>query len=194
MTNFTKTERWKIREALLKEGERLFSEHGLKKVAVEDVAHAAGISKGAFYGFFANKEQLYMEAAEIQKMRLRLEAEAFLNRNRRLPPQELAGRLIGWMLAQADFYPLLRPDGETRRRLNSRLPPSVAGAHLRGDEEGLRRLERYGIRFTCNIEVAARVVRWLAAALPEWEEPDGELRRAAAEQIITGIAEKLVEG
>ena len=64
----------------------------------------------------------------------------------------------------------------------------------RGDEEGLRRLERYGIRFTCNIEVAARVVRWLAAALPEWEEPDGELRRAAAEQIITGIAEKLVEG
>ncbi|WP_143331316.1 TetR/AcrR family transcriptional regulator [Clostridium peptidivorans] len=46
MPKFNEQERDIIRERLFKEGQRLFSAHGLRKVTINDLTTAAGISHG----------------------------------------------------------------------------------------------------------------------------------------------------
>lgn len=56
-----------IRAALLAEGRKLFARHGLKRTTVQDLTRAAGISQGAFYGFFPSKEDLFIEILEEEE-------------------------------------------------------------------------------------------------------------------------------
>ncbi len=50
--------RSRIRDALLTAGARLFGEHGIDAVSVEELIAEVGISRRTFYGFFANKYEL----------------------------------------------------------------------------------------------------------------------------------------
>jgi AcrR family transcriptional regulator len=68
---FSQHEKELIRERLLEEGYRLFSAYGLKKTNVEELAEAAGISKGAFYNFYTSKEALFMDVVELAEVRYR---------------------------------------------------------------------------------------------------------------------------
>ena len=70
---FTEHEKELIRKRLLKRGYKLFSEHGLRKTSVEEIARAAGISKGAFYIFYESKESLFMDVIEEVEVRVRQE-------------------------------------------------------------------------------------------------------------------------
>ncbi|MDF2698411.1 MAG: TetR family transcriptional regulator [Labilithrix sp.] len=54
----------KNRERILEEAGRLFREHGVAGVSVSDVMRAAGLTHGAFYGYFASKEELAARACE----------------------------------------------------------------------------------------------------------------------------------
>ncbi len=68
---FTDTEKQTIQERLLQVGRERFARYGLRKTNVEELARAAGISKGAFYLFYGSKEELYFDVlsqveAEIQ--------------------------------------------------------------------------------------------------------------------------------
>ncbi|RKS07221.1 TetR family transcriptional regulator [Nocardiopsis sp. Huas11] len=58
---FSETERARITERLLANGERLFTTQGLRKTSLEDLVGDAGIAKSSFYQFFAAKEALYLE-------------------------------------------------------------------------------------------------------------------------------------
>ena len=58
---FTEREREIIREKLQAKGKEYFGIHGVRKTNVEDLARAAGISKGAFYAFYDSKEELYFD-------------------------------------------------------------------------------------------------------------------------------------
>jgi AcrR family transcriptional regulator len=70
---FTEHEKDVIRQQLLQNGYRLFSAHGLRKTNVEELAVAAGISKGAFYLFYPFKEALFMDVVEQVEQRFREE-------------------------------------------------------------------------------------------------------------------------
>jgi AcrR family transcriptional regulator len=51
--------------ALLVDGAlRVFAEHGYEEATVEDIAAAAGYSKGAYYFHFATKEDIFLELLE----------------------------------------------------------------------------------------------------------------------------------
>jgi AcrR family transcriptional regulator len=64
---FTEPERERIRAALIAAGGDLIGARGLRHTSVEDVARAAGISKGAFYLFFESKEALFFAIfAEVE--------------------------------------------------------------------------------------------------------------------------------
>lgn len=77
---FSPTEIEAIRARLLAQGEALFSTYGLKKTNVEDLALAVGISKGAFYRFYASKEDLFLEVIEAVEQRMRQEVLAAVDR------------------------------------------------------------------------------------------------------------------
>jgi AcrR family transcriptional regulator len=70
---FTDQEKVLINRRLLDEGYRLFSAYGLRKTNVEEIAAAAGISKGAFYIFYESKEALFMDVVEETEVRFRRE-------------------------------------------------------------------------------------------------------------------------
>ncbi len=70
---FTEHEKELIGKRLLEQGYKLFSAYGLKKTNIEEIAKAAGISKGAFYSFYESKEALFMDVAELAEQRFRQE-------------------------------------------------------------------------------------------------------------------------
>ena len=74
---FTDTERSAIRDRLLAAGQELFAQRGIRATTVEQLARAAGISKGAFYQFYAAKEQLFFAiVAQVETaLQARLETQ-----------------------------------------------------------------------------------------------------------------------
>lgn len=61
---FSEHEKEVIQQRLMAAGEQQFASYGFKKTNVEELAQAAGISKGAFYLFYPSKESLYMDVIE----------------------------------------------------------------------------------------------------------------------------------
>src|SRR5687767_13729562 len=53
-----------VRAQLREKGTLLVERQSLKNTSVDELAHAAGISKGAFYLFYESKEELFMEILE----------------------------------------------------------------------------------------------------------------------------------
>jgi AcrR family transcriptional regulator len=76
---FTARENELIRNRLVELGYKQFSLYGLKKTNVEELAKAAGISKGAFYNFYESKEILFMDVAELAEKRFRQEIFAVID-------------------------------------------------------------------------------------------------------------------
>ncbi|MBT8767968.1 TetR family transcriptional regulator [Pseudomonas boanensis] len=75
----TKEEAEKTRSAILSAAELLFLEHGVAHTSLEQIARAAGVTRGAVYWHFQNKAHLFHE---------------MLNQVR-LPPEEMTERLSG---------------------------------------------------------------------------------------------------
>jgi len=76
---FTDEERKQITQRLLEAGQKQFTTYGLKKTNVEELAAAAGISKGAFYLFYESKEALLMDLMEQAEVRYRQEVLAVVD-------------------------------------------------------------------------------------------------------------------
>jgi AcrR family transcriptional regulator len=76
---FTQQEKEWLRKRLLEQGYKQFSAYGLKKTNIEELAEAAGISKGAFYLFYDSKEALFMDVVEMAEKRFRQEVLAAID-------------------------------------------------------------------------------------------------------------------
>lgn len=74
--SFTESESAAIREGLLAAGAESFARRGLRGTTVESLARSAGISKGAFYGFFDSKEDVFLELVTSYEMTRHAEIEA----------------------------------------------------------------------------------------------------------------------
>jgi AcrR family transcriptional regulator len=135
---FTDQEKKMIEQNLIEQGKRQFSAFGLKKTNIEEIAKAAGISKGAFYLFFGSKEELFMKVSELLETEFREEALALIHRPGETPRIRLAALLNDmfdiWRkvpmlhyFTNADYQVILR-----------RLPPEKLGEHLQGDMSFVR--------------------------------------------------------
>lgn len=67
---FTLEEKERVRQELIKAAQSFLSTTGIRKTTVEQLSHAVGISKGAFYIFFDSKELLFLEALEQEEQRI----------------------------------------------------------------------------------------------------------------------------
>jgi|SRR5271157_2153058 len=76
---FTEHEKELIGKRLVEQGYKLFSTYGLKKTNVEELAEAAGISKGAFYLFYESKEALFMDVTELAEQQFRQQVLAVID-------------------------------------------------------------------------------------------------------------------
>jgi TetR/AcrR family acrAB operon transcriptional repressor len=68
----TKNEALETRGRILDAAERVFSEHGVSRTSLEDVARAAGVTRGAIYWHFKDKGDLF--TAMVSRITLPMEA------------------------------------------------------------------------------------------------------------------------
>jgi AcrR family transcriptional regulator len=153
---FTDYEKELIGRRLLEEGYRLFSAYGLKKTNVGELAEAAGISKGAFYGFYESKEALFMDVVELAEERYRQEILAVVDR----PGPTPRARLLA-VLKQAftlfKTIPILQfLTSSDYDLLSRRISPEQLQEHLTSDRafiaDLLSRCRQVGIPIRASVE------------------------------------------
>ena len=59
------------KDQLIDHAAQLFAERGYAETRVLDIVRAAGVAKGLFYWYFENKEALFRELVEQNRLRLR---------------------------------------------------------------------------------------------------------------------------
>jgi AcrR family transcriptional regulator len=138
----------RTRTALIAAGRKLFAEHALDAVAIDDIVNEAAVSKGSFYNHFDDKDALL--AAIVADIRGGIEARITqVNADVEDPPARIARAVCVYCSRVADEpaegHILLRndPRGSARQPLNEGLRADLtAGLHsgrliLPGVEAGL---------------------------------------------------------
>ena len=136
-TEFTKQEKQRIRDTLIREGRRLFSRYGLKRTAIAELCRAAGIAKGSFYAFFTSKEDLFMAVLDREEeFRHQLLEEIY----REAPDTRSAIELLFIrglkFVEQSEFLQQLYTE-ETYPQLMRKLGKERLEAHQHKDEQEL---------------------------------------------------------
>jgi AcrR family transcriptional regulator len=162
---FSEHEKDTIRRQLREKGKKLFEKQGLKKTSVDELAQAAGISKGAFYLFYESKEELLMDILEELEADFRTRIFDF-SIGRKANARQLLAKLFKDALLTWDEYPLLKHFGMAEYEyLARKLPPERVQAHANRDDEFvnefIRRIQRQGIA----VKVSPRVISNLMKSL-----------------------------
>lgn len=193
MPRFSDTEKEMLAEKLRSEGERLFIAYGVKKVSVDELVQATGMAKGSFYTFYAGKEHLYMDIVGRSQQRMWEELDNFLKQNKSLPPRELTKQAFLWMMDSISRYPLLiQMDTMTLDYLYRKIPKEAIEAHTREDGESLKKLQEYGVCFTCELPVAAKALQALYSAFVNLQQEDDLTRKEIENLILDGIVGQIV--
>lgn len=131
---FNEKEKESIHHKLLVEGKELLEQHGLQKTTVEDVTHACGISKGAFYLFYRKKEDLFFEICESVEKEYRKSIFKNVFRDG-LPARESFKKFLECVFQKFSETPLLRSisQGDFDYMMRS-LPKETINAHHSHDD------------------------------------------------------------
>ncbi len=109
---------------LLDHAAELFAERGYAETRVSDIVAAAGVAKGLFYWYFENKDALFRELVERNRLRLRQAQAAAIAADAEplLQVRQGAEASVRFMARYAHFFALLevehseRTFAEERRR------------------------------------------------------------------------------
>lgn len=136
---FSAQEKEIVREKLIGAAERCLASAGIRKTSVEELARAAGISKGAFYLFYGSKELLFLDALEREQARIH---DAILARVKSAPTGK-EGFVSAVVTMYRDFAAkpwLLSLAGEDYELLLRRVPQERIAQHIALDDASTRRL------------------------------------------------------
>jgi AcrR family transcriptional regulator len=195
---FSETEREVIRADLLEHGLRLFSGQGLRKTSVEELAAAAGISKGAFYLFFGSKEELFFTLLEQYEAGFKatlLEQIARAELAPRARMRAMLDRALTTWRADALFTRFSRAEYELLLR---RLPPERVAAHLAADEafagEFVAAWAAHGVALTAPPRLVAGLIRALFfVSIHEADFGEGVFPEVI-DSLVSMLAERLIAG
>ena len=193
---FSERERERIREGLLEQGRAFLGTFGVKKTSVEDLTRAVGISKGAFYLFYASKEELFYEVLS------RWEDEyhaGLLGAAVRpgLAPRRQVEEFLEAAFAVWKAHPLFaRFDPEEYEHLLRKLPEEKVGANLRKDEVFAGRLldlwRDNGVEIECAPDLFLGLMRALFFVSLHEEDVGRDAYPAVIEFFIASIAGRIV--
>lgn len=193
MPKFSETEKAIIREKMLREGERLFTLFGIKKVSIDEIVQATGIAKGSFYSFYPNKESLYMDIAGNLQKKMWSEMDEFLNENSSLPPRILCKKCFLCMFNGLQKYPMLkRTDSETAEYLFRKLPREIMEAHSKDDSLEIIKLQEYGIHFNCSIDIVTKILQTLAISFLNLQKDNTDNQQVIMEVILDGVLKEII--
>jgi AcrR family transcriptional regulator len=190
---FSPAERAQITQRLRDAGRQAFASHGLRHVTVDDLARAAGISKGAFYLFFDSKEALLLDLlqrfeADFQR---RLLDEVLRTE---LGPVESLRALLRIAVAARGTEPLLRNLTDTDAEiLLRRIPPDQAAALREADVASAHRFVDYWREHGAPIGLDAEVLTGLMRAVVLTTFRQREIGPAVYEHVMQLMIDSLAQ-
>jgi AcrR family transcriptional regulator len=105
------------KEQLLDRAAELFAERGFAETRVVDIVRAAGVAKGLFYWYFENKEAVFRDLVEQNRLRLRRAQAAAIDLEAE-PLQRIrqgAEASVRYMATYAHFFALLEVENLEKR-------------------------------------------------------------------------------
>jgi AcrR family transcriptional regulator len=178
------------REALLGAGRALFAAHGVDGVSAEELVTAAGVTRGALYHHFTNKQALFRAVYERMEAELRDELAARLDTVE--DPLVALVTSIGWFLDICE-RPEVRRIGlvEAPAVLGWRTWREIESAYALGlIVDRLDAAARAGVPLPAPARVLAPLLfaSVIEAALTIAAADDPAAARAAVEPALMGIA------
>jgi AcrR family transcriptional regulator len=162
---FSEQEKQTIEQRLRKTAAERFAAQGLQKTSVEELAQAAGISKGAFYGFFESKEALFMAVAEEAEAQFRARVLAAVEGPGRSPRARLVAVLTEAYSSWRQIPVLQFFAHSEYERLLHRVPREIFDEHVEADEVFMRQLITRCREQGIPIQIAPKELRALTYAL-----------------------------
>ena len=147
---FTEEETKIIRKKLLKAGEKIFIEKGLKKTGIKDLTNMAGISLGSFYRFFESKEALFLEIIDTYNHRAFKLLKDILNEQIKTDNFNLEDLVITnfKVLKEMPLYMMIYERNEEYDYLLSKVSKEKLNENMRKEKEILEYIldtyEKYG--------------------------------------------------
>jgi AcrR family transcriptional regulator len=192
---FTDTERDAIRARLMDAGRELFARRGIRATTVEQLARAAGISKGAFYLFYPSKEALFFALMEEIETALQGRLEAQVAE----APHDALRMLLRTSLTARDENPVLDlATSEEAIAMMRTMTPEEQRAFMNRDVEltaGIvERLAQHGVRVAVEPTVLAGLLRALVFVGMHRDDIGAEVAPAVQEYLVDTLSRALVMG
>jgi len=192
---FTDTERDAIRARLMDAGRELFARRGIRATTVEQLARAAGISKGAFYLFYPSKEALFFALMEEIETALQGRLEAQVAE----APHDALRMLLRTSLTARDENQLLDlATSEEAIAMMRTMTPEEQRAFMNRDVEltaGIvERLAQHGVRVAVEPTVLAGLLRALVFVGMHRDDIGAEVAPAVQEYLVDTLSRALVMG
>ena len=192
---FTDPERDAIRARLMDAGRELFAGRGIRATTVEQLARAAGISKGAFYLFYPSKEALFFALME----EIETELQGRLGAQVEEAPHDALRMLLRTSLTARDENPLLDlATSEEAIAVMRTMTPEEQRSFMNRDIEltaGIvKRLAQHGVRIAIEPTVLAGLLRALVFVGMHREDIGAEVAPAVQEYLVDTLARALVMG
>ena len=188
---FTEQEKEIIQGKLLDAAEDALSTTGIRRTTVEDLAKAAGISKGAFYSFYESKELLFMEALEREEVGIHDTILRCMGESS--SPKEAFIQVSGQMYREYAQKPwLLAFGGEDYALLLRRISPERIQQHIERDNAATRRFKAVlGDKITLPPELMSAVMRMLFMSILHRKEIGEEWADEAFSLMLESLTDRI---
>lgn len=105
------------KQQLLDQAGALFAERGYADTRIVDIVERAGVAKGLFYWYFDNKEALFRELVELNRLRLRQAQAAAMDSEAEplLQVRQGCEASLAYMARNAHFFALLEVENIEKR-------------------------------------------------------------------------------
>ena len=133
---FSDEEKSAIHLKLMELGNEYFGRYGFQKTSIDDIVREAGISKGAFYLFFASKEEYFFGVMDYLDHKVKIEVMKNLDVINMLP-FDLFCRIIRNIFEMLLKYPVVKEIlmSGVYEQILRKLPPEKIQAHERDDHQ-----------------------------------------------------------
>jgi AcrR family transcriptional regulator len=134
---FNESDRERISAKLIAEGKRLINKVGIRRLSVDELVQAVGISKGSFYAFYPSREEFILTVFESWESEYRGALIREITEGKGTPRQRIERFFLG------AFEILEREPGLARLGIKEiqsvieRLPPERIEAHQANDNRVL---------------------------------------------------------
>ncbi len=191
-TAFTSLERERIDEALKNAALHSAATVGMRRAMVDELAHEAGISKGAFYGFYQSKEHLFLSMLDRLHSQMSKRAEEILRLD--LPIRERIIRAFSEVCGMMQRYNLAAFYRDEVPLLLRRLPEELLQEHYVSRQEMLRTLLlQAGVKLTASLETTCDMLRMLLMSLA-FKSDVGDGFDEALRLLIEGACDRILAG